>query len=115
MSTTAPNKPIPLRIIFILNGLMMILPFVFYFIFTTQDISIEGVNPTHFLYTGFAYIISFAFLVNFILKQQMIPFRIMFLVNILIALPAKAYIGIGVAILSILISLHSRVKAYFSA
>ena len=39
------GKPIQLRIIFILNALMMFLPFIFYYVFTTKDISIEGFKP----------------------------------------------------------------------
>lgn len=42
MTIDKVQKPILLRIIFILNALMMILPFVFYYVFTTNDISIGG-------------------------------------------------------------------------
>ena len=114
-STNLAKKPIPLRIIFILNALMMFLPFVFYYVFTTKEISIDGLDPMYMVYTGIAYIISFALLVFFILKRNFIGFRIMFFINILIALPAKAYIGILIAIISIAISFTPKVKAYFAS
>ena len=109
-----PTKPIPLRIIFILNALMMILPFVFYYVITSKGIEIGGLDPNYMIYTSVAYIISFAILVYFILNRNIKGLRIIFMVNILIAIPAKAFIGIGVAIISLLISfLNQKVKAYF--
>ncbi len=108
------KKPILLRVIFILNALMMILPFVFYYVFTTKDIYIGGLEPIYMVYTGIAYIVSFALLVNFILKRNIMGARIMFVVNILIALPASAYIGILVAIISMGLSFSEPVKEYFA-
>lgn len=109
-----PQKPTQLRIIFILNALMMILPFIFYYVFTTKEISIAGLDPIIMIYTGLGYILSFAVLVFFILKRNVVGFRIMFLINIFIAIPANAYIGILVAIISIALSFTKKVKAYFS-
>jgi len=109
------KKPIPLRVIFILNALMAILPFIFYYVFTTKDISIAGLDPSFMLYTGIAYIVSFALLVNFILKRNIMGARIMFVINLLIALPAKAYIGILVAIISMGLSFTQKVKDYFAS
>ena len=114
-SNDLPKKPLQLRIIFILNALMMILPFIFYYVFTTKEISIAGLDPMTMVYTGIGYILSFALLVFFILKRNMIGFRIMFFINILIALPASAYIGMLVAIISIALSFTKKVKAYFYA
>ena len=113
-SNALPGKPIPLRVIFILNALMMILPFIFYYVITSKGIEIGGIDPNYMIYTGIAYIGSFAILVYFILNRNIVGLRIMFLINILIALPAKALIGIGVAIISLVISfLNKKVKAYF--
>ena len=109
------KKPIPLRIIFILNALMMILPFIFYTVFTLKEIEIGGLDPIFMLYTGFAYIASFALLVFSILKKNLTLLRIVIGVNLLIALPAKAYIGILVAIISILLTMNKRVVAYFKS
>ncbi len=117
MTTTTDKvqKPIQLRIIFILNALMMFLPFVFYYVFTTQDISIDGLDPMMMVYTGIAYIISFIILVPSILKRNIILFRIMFGINVLIAIPAAAYIGIVVAIISEALSFNKKVKAFFAS
>lgn len=113
-NTVLPEKPIPLRIIFILNALMMVLPFIFYYVITTQEIVIGGLNNTYMIYTGIAYILTFISLVFFILKRNVIGARIIFLLNILIAFPAGAYIGILVAIISLSLSFfNAKVKAYF--
>jgi len=64
MTTKAKQskKPIQLRIIFILNALMMFLPFLVYFLVTNNKIEMDVV-PMHVIYTGIAYIISFGALV----------------------------------------------------
>lgn len=109
-----PPKPIALRVVFILNALMMFLPFIFYYVITSKEITIGELDPQIMIYTGIAYILSFIPLVYFILKRNVKGFRVMFIVNILIALPASAYIGILVAIISLLISFfNAKVKGYF--
>ncbi len=107
------NKPKTVTAVFILNVIMMILPFVFYTVFTTQNITIDGLDPMLMIYTGIAYIVSFVPLVISIRTKRIWLFRSILLLNILIALPAKAYIGIIVAIVSIIISLTKRVTTYF--
>lgn len=110
------NKPIPLRIIFLLNALMMILPFVFYYVFTIQNITVGDLDPMYMVYTGLAYILSFGVLVIFLLKRNLWGARVTFILNILIALPAGAYIGIVVAIISLTLSFfNQKVLAYFNA
>ena len=109
------KKPIQLRIIFILNALMMVLPFIFYIVITSKDITIGGLDPNWMIYTGLAYIASFILLVIAIFKRNMTVFRAIFILNILIAIPAKAFIGIGFAIISVLISFHKSVKAFFES
>ena len=109
------KKPALLRVIFIFNALMMILPFVFYYVFTSKDISIDGLNPMYMVYTGIAYIISFILLVSFILRRNITGARIMFVLNIIIALPAGAYIGMLVAVLSMILSFTAKVKEYFAS
>ena len=111
--TPRPSKPIPLRAIFILNGLMMFLPFVFYIVFKTQNIELEGVDPTRFLYTGAGYIVTFALLVTCILKRWLWGLRLVIGLNVIVALPAKAYIGILISVLSLSLSFHPKVRAYF--
>ena len=115
-STNRPNKPPALRVIFILNALMMVLPFVFYYVFTTRDITVGDLDPMWMIYTGIAYIASFAILVPFLIKRKLLGARIMFLVNILIAIPAGAYIGILIAIISLALSFfNKKVLHYFNA
>ncbi|BDD06522.1 hypothetical protein [Aureibacter tunicatorum] len=110
------NKPVFLRVIFILNALMMFLPFVFYYVFTTKNITVGDLDPMWMVYTGVAYILSFAFLVYFLKNRKLTGSRIMFVINILIALPAGAYLGIIVALISLALSLFNRrVLAYFNA
>lgn len=113
LSIGTPKKPIPLRVVFILNLLMCILPFIFYYVFTTKDISIAGLDPIYMVYTGLAYIASFGLLVASILTKKIWLFRGIFLLNILIALPAGAYIGILFAIISIALSFNKKALAYF--
>ncbi len=114
-TTETIKKPIQLRIIFILNALMMFLPFIFYYVFKVKEITIEGLDPMWFIYTGIAYILSFAILVPSILKRNIILFRTIFLVNILIAIPAGAYIGIGIAIISMILSFNKKVISFFKS
>ena len=109
------KKPIQLRAIFIMNGLMMILPFVFYMVFTTKNISIDGLENIHMVYTGISYIISFIFLVLSILKRKINALRAMLVINILIAFPADAYIGMLFALISMGLSFSKKVKAYFAS
>lgn len=108
-------KPVPLRIIFILNALMMVLPFVFYAVITQKNIEIGGLNPIWMLYTAAGYIMSFVALVYFIRKRNITGLRVIILLNVLISLPAKALIGIGVAIISIGLTFTKKVKNYFIA
>jgi len=110
------HKPIPLRIIFILNALMAILPFIFYWVFTTKNITVGDLDPMWMVYTGIAYILSFTLLVYCLQNRKLLAARIVFVVNILIAIPAGAYIGILVAITSLALSFfNKKILAYFSA
>lgn len=111
--TELPKKPIPLRITFILNALMMVLPFVFYSVITTNNIQVGTLDPMWMLYTGMAYIASFALLVTFILRRNFSAYRTMFFINFVISIPAGAYIGMVVAIVSFGLSFNNKIKAYF--
>lgn len=114
--TNQIKKPAALRVIFILNGLMCILPFIFYLVFTIQDITVGTLDPIWMVYTGIAYILSFALLIYFMANRKFTGTRIMLFLNILIAVPSGAYIGILVAIISIALSFfNKKVKGYFSA
>lgn len=109
------QKPIQLRIIFILNALMMFLPFVFYYVFITNDITIGDLDPMWMVYTGIAYVATFPFLVYFILNRNITGARALFVVNAVIAIPAGAYIGIVFAVISMGLSFTAKVKAFFAS
>lgn len=113
ISQELPKKPIPLRVTFILNALMMVLPFVFYTVITSNNIQIGSLDPMWMIYTGVAYIVSFALLVRFILTRHFSGFRTMFFINFAISIPAGAYIGMVVAIISIALSFNKKIRAYF--
>ena len=109
------QKPYQLRIVFILNALLSILPFIFYYVFTTKEINIGGLDPTYFIYTGIGYISSFILMVYAILTKKLLLFRVVFLLTILISLPTKAYIGIHFALISLLLSFHKKIVNYLNS
>ena len=113
-SISQVKKPTALRVIFILNALMMVLPFVFFLVFTTNNITVGDLDPMWMVYTGVAYILSFAVLVYCLTNRLLWGARIVFLINILIAIPAGAFIGIAIAIISLALSFfNKKVLAYF--
>lgn len=112
--TRQVGKPIQLRIIFILNALMMFLPFVVYYLVENDKIEMD-VEPAHLIYTGIAYIVSFGILVYFILNKNLPAFRSMFFVNLLIAIPVGVDGGIIVAIVSFILVHTTQVKSFFNA
>ena len=115
-TTSQIKKPVALRVIFILNALMCVLPFGFYYVFTTQDITVGTLDPMWMVYTGIAYVASFVFLVYFLANRKLTGARVVFIVNVLIAIPAGAYIAIFIAIVSMTLSFfNKKVVAYFSA
>jgi len=109
------KKPIPLRIIFILYALKVLLAFGFYFLFSVKDISIEKeISQSIILYTAFGYVLTFAMLVFFILKRNLMGVRATIVVDFVISLPSKAFIGIVFAIIAMALTFHKKVRAYFS-
>ena len=106
------KKTTPLRVLMALNAMMMILPFVFYFVITGNKFEV-GVEPFWMLYTGLAYILSFAALVFSVLTRNIMGLRIVIVANVIIAIPVSAFIGWIVALVSIILTFNKRVKAYF--
>ncbi len=102
------TRSFPSKLILVLNGIMGILPFVFYLVFTTQDIRVGDLDPIWMIYTGIAYIVSFAILLILISKRSMRGIRAIFVLNILIAIPAGAYIGMVIAIISLALSFFNQ-------
>lgn len=112
--TNQIKKPIPLRIVFIMNTILMFLPFIFYYVVTSKDINV-GYEPVRMVYTGIGYILTFIAMVYCILNKNMMLFRIVFIALIVISIPASGFIGMLVALISILLSFNSKVKAYFNS
>lgn len=109
------KKPVSLKAILILNGLMTVLPFAFYFVITSKGIELGGLQPVWMIYAAIAYMVSFAALNIFISKKMIWGIRAVFALNVLIALPVAAYIGILFAIISISLSfLSKKLKVYFN-
>lgn len=91
----------------------MVLPIIFYYSIITKNIALEGINSIYIIYTGIVYIVSFAVLVTFILKKNLIGFRTIFIINLFVSLPVSAYIGVLVAIVSMMLSFTGKVTTYF--
>lgn len=109
------QKPIPLRVIFITNALITILPFIFYWVFTSKNITVGNLNPMWMVYTGIAYILTFIILVYCLKNRKLLGARAIFFLNILISIPASAYIGILVAVISLILSFfNKKVTSYFN-
>lgn len=116
MSQFSPaGKPAPLRAMFIMNAVLMFLPFVFYAVSVSTGRTIAGIPSEQMLYVGAAYIASFALQVFFILRRNLTGLRIMYGVTLLASLPLKAFIGIVVALVATGLSFHKRVRAWFGA
>ena len=112
-TSTALKKPLPVRAIFILNAIMIPLPLVFFTVVTTRNIDLGGLDPVVMLYTAAAYAVSFAALVYCLRARNGVGVRLVVIANVLIALPAKAYIGIGVAVVSMWLSYRPDARRYF--
>lgn len=112
------NKPALLRVIFILNALKILLSFGLFIGFSYYGLEVgdkggDGM-ATIILWTTLGYIVTFAVMVASILKRSILGARLAFVADVLISLPAQAFIGIVVAIISIGLSFTGPVKAYFS-
>ena len=112
------NKPLTLRAIFILNALKIALSLGLFVAFKYYGLSVGDLNgangATIILYTTIGYVITFATLVVSILKRNILTARLAIVADIFISLPAKALIGIFVALISIALTLTGAVKAYFN-
>lgn len=110
---TTIGKPITLRAIFILNALKAILAFTLYFVFTNKAGHEPIIDPQIVLYTASAYVILFAFMVRSILTKNLPALRLLIIIDFIVSIPAKAYIGFAVAIISMGLSFTGMVRKYF--
>ena len=112
------NKPINLRVIFILNALKIILTFGFFVAFKFYGLSVKGMEGDSaanlMLLTMGGYILTFVAIVTSILKRNILGIRIAIIVDFLVSIPAKAPIGFAIAIISIGMTFTQSVKAYFA-
>ena len=115
MSTEQVKKPLPLRIVFILNLFKILLAFGLYLYFSANNIQLGNVGPQIILYTMIGYIIMFGGIVFAILKRNMLMLRIVLFLDLLISLPATAIAGIAISVISLLlVFFNHKIKAYFS-
>ncbi|MDG1333410.1 MAG: hypothetical protein P8P74_13825 [Crocinitomicaceae bacterium] len=117
-SNIQPGKPILLRAIFILNALLVIAGFVFYFVFATKASNGEstlGIAPSTLLIMAFIYLAIFAGIVASILKKQIWIVRGLLLCTLICSiLIVLAPIGILIATISLGLSFSKPVTNYFA-
>lgn len=107
------KKPIQLRILFILNLLLVAICFVFYAIAKSKG-NIGGLAPNTVLYTAISYTVLFVALVTAIKRLSLTGLRIVITLVFLVSIPASAFIGMFIAILSMVLSFHKKIKQYFN-
>lgn len=107
------KKPAILRVIFILNALLVLICFVFYFVAKTKGNL--PVAPENILYTAIGYVFNFSFIVASILKKKLSLLRTFILLIIAISFPTRAYIGILISLITFGLSFHKKVVAYFNS
>lgn len=111
-------KPPLLRAIFILNALKIFLSIGLLLGFKYFDLKVGSVSGqpavTMIFWTTLGYIASFAAIVTSMLKRSIIGLRAAIIVDFIISIPAKAFIGFAVALISMGLSFSGPVKAYFA-
>ena len=113
-SFTYANKPLPLRVVFILNLFKIFLATGLYFYFSINNIQLGSVGPQIILYTLLAYIFFFSGIVMAILKKHLWALRIVVFLDLIASLPASAFAGILISIISLLLLFfNKRITGYF--
>ena len=111
-------KPPLLRVIFILNALKIFLALGLLVGFKYFDLKVGSVSGqsavTLIFWTMIGYIATFAAIVVSILKRSIIGLRVAIVVDFLISIPAKAFVGFAVALIGLGLSFTKPVKAYFA-
>ena len=106
------EKPKTIRTIFILHALKIVLALGFFLTFTFTDVSVAGITPSILLYTLAGYVVAFGAIVVSILKRNAWALRAAILLDLIISLPAKAYIGIVIASVSLLLTFTRSARRY---
>lgn len=113
MNTLKKQKPGQLRAIFILNLLLVIICFTFYY-FASSKGNVGGVPAKTILYTAISYTVLFGGLVVSIKKFSLMGLRAVNILVVLVSAPSVAVIGIVIGLISFGLSFHKKVKMYFN-
>ncbi len=112
------DKPPLLRVIFILNALKIFLALGLLIGFKYFDLQIGSFSgpsaATLIFWTMIGYVATFAVLIASILKRSIIGLRAAIVIDFLISIPAKAFVGFAVALIGLALSFTPPVKAYFA-
>lgn len=112
------SKPPLLRAIFILNALKIFLALGLLVGFKYFDLKVGSVSGSSavsmIFWTMLGYIGTFAAIVMSILKRSLVGLRAAIVVDFLISIPAKAFIGLAIAVIGIGLSFTHSVKTYFA-
>ena len=112
------EKPPLLRVIFILNALKILLALGLLIGFKYFDLQVGSVSGpsavTLIFWTMIGYIFTFAVIVTSILKRSIKGLRAAIVVDFLISIPAKAFVGLAIAVIGLGLSITKPVKAYFA-
>ncbi len=116
-TNTGRAKPPLLRAIFILNALKIFLALGLLIGFKYFDLNVHGVSGpsavTMIFWTMLGYVATFAAIVISILKRSIVGLRAAIVVDFIISIPAKAFVGFAVALIGMGLSFSGPVKAYF--
>ena len=110
LNQTVINKPVSIRIIFILNALKVLLALGFYVAF--KDKAEPIIDPVVILYTAIGYAVMFAAIVFSILKRSAWGLRIAIIIDFIISIPATAIIGFVISAVSFGLTFRKSAKAY---
>lgn len=117
-TVTGFEKPPLLRAIFILNALKIFLALGLLIGFKYFDLQVGSVSGpsavTMIFWTMIGYVVTFAAIVTSILKRSIIGLRAAIVVDFVISIPAKAFVGFAVALIGMGLSFSKPVKAYFA-
>ncbi len=112
------EKPPLLRVIFILNALKIFLAIGLLIGFKYFDLQVGSVSGpsavTMIFWTMLAYVATFAAIVTSILKRSIIGLRVAIVVDFAVSIPAKAFVGIAVAVIGFGLSFTRPVASYFA-
>ena len=117
-NTVGKEKPIPLRIIFILNVLKILLTIGFfmafrYYGFEAGELAGDA-GARVMMYALIGYLVAFSAIVYSILKRSLMGLRTAIIADFAVSVLAVAPIGFVVAAISMLLSFNQAVKSYFS-